>query len=623
MSDNHLLSLPNVAILAIRDSEYKECTDEAIRFCGNRVDFGHYPIIYVPQGAGEPYVSIAYLIGVPESIKTKASHVLVVQWDGFVVNADAWTDEFLEYDYIGAPWPDGVVGNCGFCLMSVKLLMCLSELGLKAEDCYPADVVLCRKLRPMLEAMGCRWAPRDLALRFSQEGGQYQGSFGFHGIDTLVDVVRKGLTSGKEWGGGLPSSQPGLVSFVMPQAAEDAMKLFRVGRFPEAETIFRAILDQAPDELEVGERYSEMLIRMGRPQDAVKYLAYAAAKEPYWGGRHIVLANCYNQLGDKVRAEHYYKEALRLGPQTPYFHWCYGMWLLGAGRLAEGFRQYRWGYHTTFRMKRHPQPEWDGTPIPGKTLYITCEQGLGDLVLYSRFINRIKTISQARVILECHNQLIDLFMPGRSPLPTGHEVVRMDEFRTFQTDFDEWISLPEMPLVCGVETWDDVTEFDPGNVWRQKIAAQSWRTEPHKRRIGLCWKGSAVNAIDRFRSLDISAFAPLADLDVEFINLQFGDTSVDFCGRPMTGVDISRTDLLAGVITSLDEVVTVDTFVANLAASMGIPTRVLVTTQSDWRWTHSGDRTPWFGSAILYRQDNTLDWSGPIQAIKKDIEETV
>lgn len=31
-------------------------------------------------------------------------HVLVVQYDGFILNPDAWTDEFLEYDYVGAPW---------------------------------------------------------------------------------------------------------------------------------------------------------------------------------------------------------------------------------------------------------------------------------------------------------------------------------------------------------------------------------------------------------------------------------------------------------------------------------------------------------------------------------------
>ena len=36
----------------------------------------------------------------------RTSHVLVTQWDGFVLDAGAWTDDFLAYDYVGAVWPE-------------------------------------------------------------------------------------------------------------------------------------------------------------------------------------------------------------------------------------------------------------------------------------------------------------------------------------------------------------------------------------------------------------------------------------------------------------------------------------------------------------------------------------
>ena len=35
----------------------------------------------------------------------QGTHMLVMQWDSFIVNPHLWTDQFLEYDYIGAPWP--------------------------------------------------------------------------------------------------------------------------------------------------------------------------------------------------------------------------------------------------------------------------------------------------------------------------------------------------------------------------------------------------------------------------------------------------------------------------------------------------------------------------------------
>ena len=40
---------------------------------------------------------------VPPLVRT--SHYLSIQADGWVLDASRWTDEFLEYDYIGAPWP--------------------------------------------------------------------------------------------------------------------------------------------------------------------------------------------------------------------------------------------------------------------------------------------------------------------------------------------------------------------------------------------------------------------------------------------------------------------------------------------------------------------------------------
>ena len=56
---------------------------------------------------------------------------LIIHADGFAVNPEAWTDEFLNYDYIGARWGDGVVGNGGFCLRSRKLYDALKDMNVK------------------------------------------------------------------------------------------------------------------------------------------------------------------------------------------------------------------------------------------------------------------------------------------------------------------------------------------------------------------------------------------------------------------------------------------------------------------------------------------------------------
>lgn len=143
-----------------------------------------------PIRSGAEY-SHFVLRSLPQHIAT--SHVLVTQWDGFVVDARAWRDEFLACDYIGAPWPDQpaacAVGNGGFSLRSRKLL----EAGLDAHIAqeHPEDLMLCREYRAWLEQQhGVRFASLELARVFAFENAAAQGPvFGFHGPYNLPKVL--------------------------------------------------------------------------------------------------------------------------------------------------------------------------------------------------------------------------------------------------------------------------------------------------------------------------------------------------------------------------------------------------------------------------------------------------
>ena len=89
----------------------------------------------------------------------KTSHCLIVQADSFVVNSHLWKNEFLEYDYIGGPWPNKIevnpnlvlhleknpVGNGGFSLRSRKLVEVTSKINFKSLN-FPMkaeDVIIC------------------------------------------------------------------------------------------------------------------------------------------------------------------------------------------------------------------------------------------------------------------------------------------------------------------------------------------------------------------------------------------------------------------------------------------------------------------------------------------------
>ena len=140
-------------------------------------------------------------------------HNLIIHPDGFAVNRDAWTDEFLEYDYIGASWNDGTVGNGGFCLRSRKLYDAFISMNVKnstndyqdymndsfyyvitesGEKFIPEDNIICKVHREKLEKeYDIKFAPLYIANRFSIEhnySSVWLGkSLGFHGKHGVAD----------------------------------------------------------------------------------------------------------------------------------------------------------------------------------------------------------------------------------------------------------------------------------------------------------------------------------------------------------------------------------------------------------------------------------------------------
>ena len=112
-------------------------------------------------------------------VETK--YCLIIQPDGFVINPGAWQDEFLNYDYIGAPWPEVVkmrnyqeenfsfsknrVGNGGFSLRSKRLLEICSKIDFDKLN-YPIqieDMLIGHFLYEHMLESGIKFAPLELA----------------------------------------------------------------------------------------------------------------------------------------------------------------------------------------------------------------------------------------------------------------------------------------------------------------------------------------------------------------------------------------------------------------------------------------------------------------------------
>ena len=116
-------------------------------------------------------------------------HFMIIHTDGFPVNPHKWSDQFLHYDYIGAPWPSNMcpkpVGNGGFCIRSKRFALWCAEQGELTHE--NEDVHICQHLHDKAVAAGFRFAPIEIAAGFSLEIAvpefprTIDDVFGFHG----------------------------------------------------------------------------------------------------------------------------------------------------------------------------------------------------------------------------------------------------------------------------------------------------------------------------------------------------------------------------------------------------------------------------------------------------------
>lgn len=208
------LELDNIT-LAIVDCLESRRVEKALDFCTKNTKFGDvlfftdlaceskYKTVPIPtvKNTGD-YVQFLTQ-DLIDHIKTE--FVMVCQYDGFIINHQQWTDEFLEYDYIGAPWAAPfVVGNGGFCIRSKKCLEVFKDLYTPnfsesqpyvpefAEDWY-----YCVTIRQRCEDAGVKFAPAELGVKFAVEQVvTSQPTFGFHGnfhVDEAKIIYEQGI----------------------------------------------------------------------------------------------------------------------------------------------------------------------------------------------------------------------------------------------------------------------------------------------------------------------------------------------------------------------------------------------------------------------------------------------
>ena len=236
----------------------------------------------------------------------------------------------------------------------------------------------------------------------------------------------------------------------------------------------------------------------------------------------------------------------------------------------------------------HERWVWDGTPPDGARVLVRCYHGLGDTLQFSRYLAPLRARA-ASVTLEVQPELSLLF----------------EGWADAVVPFDLANPVPRLPCTLEImELGHALRLAPPPPALRVPAAAATGR-------VGLCW---AAGGWDARRTMPAALLAPLLEV-APCISLQRGPAMAEASALgledPLDGsMDVVA---MAGLVAGLAGVVTVDTMIAHLAASQGVPTLVLLPEPADWRWGE-GARTPWYPAARLFRQARPGEWGPAVAA---------
>jgi tetratricopeptide (TPR) repeat protein len=401
-----------------------------------------------------------------------------------------------------------------------------------------------------------------------------------------------------------------------------AVLCFGLRRFEEALADGRRAHAINPDNADTSNNIGAALQHLGRDEEALPWLDRTLELRPDYVAAFSNKMLALQQLRRFDEAVAVYHRLKAVDPENAMADWDLALMHLLTGNFEDGWagREARWRLPVTY--PNIPRPLWLGeTSLQGKTILLGADEGLGDAIQFARYVPMVAERG-AQVILLVNDPLVPL-MAG---LPGVSQCVAISAANTMPA-FDVHCPLSSLPLAFStrLDSIPPAISFAPPatsrvKIWEQRLGARD------RLRVGLVWSGNPDHKNDHNRSSSLRAFQVLLDAGATFVSLQKDPRPADQAMLYQRGdiVDLTAhlTDFVetAALIECLDLVITVDTSVAHLSATLGRPTWILLPYTPDYRWLLDRDDSPWYPTVRLFRQTETRDYASVLGRVRTELE---
>ena len=427
--------------------------------------------------------------------------------------------------------------------------------------------------------------------------------------------------------------------------------LIAQNHYPAAEEHFQNLLQKNPQHPQILMHLGDVSKRLNHAEEAIKYWSSYVALAPYNAEVQYNLGNLFSSQKNYTaavacfekavlhqpefleawinltlayyenrayaEAEQAAHKAVHISPENSRARIGYGDALLMQQKYAEGFNEIEWRFaEKNYQKFKYPAPPWNGEDLNHRHILVMSEQGLGDIILFSRFIFDLQArYPEAKISFRCRPELLSLFRHWPFKIYADGETVENVDYAVALMSLLKRLAVTPQSLPAP----DHLnTTYALSESLCRKITTKGAN-------IGLVWS-SGEGLTQSKRSLNAELLVALISQHphYHFYGLQKGPASHN---SPLNALE-NYADLAphlqdfsdtAACCQSLDLVISVDTSVAHLAGTLNTPVWILLPFSPDWRWGATGTLTPWYPSASLIRQDAIDDWPTVIDKVNKKL----
>ncbi len=412
---------------------------------------------------------------------------------------------------------------------------------------------------------------------------------------------------------------------VVEQLNSYALECKKAHKYPTALTAIVKALAMKPEAGILHNNHGAILWNLNRYEDAEAAFLQATALGYENETSLTNMGLLYSSMQEFDKAEEMFARAGELNPENKQAAWQWALTLLDRGDWADGLKAYDVRRQVKKDITALNYPLWDGEDLSGKTIFIQSEQGLGDRILFTRYLHWIKTVwPTSKIKFLCDPKLHNLFWTMKEELDI--ELIP-NQVPWPKADYGQY--LMNLPHIFGT-TIKNVYP-DPGLILKRTKQAKCNIPKPilgNPLKVGICWTGNKDMDQNVQRSIPFPLMMDLASNPELFLySFQVGSDDIEKynAGGLINdlGPHLEKEGMhgTAAALREMDVVVTCCTSIAHLAGALNIPTFVVLCYAPYWVWLRGRSDSVWYPSVELVRQEVPGEWSNPMATVKEKLAE--